>query len=247
MMNRMGMLSLAAVFLLMVIPVQAHSAGKTSTRIRSQQVTPEQIQQAILDYTRSHKEDAIADVQVHLLEPEESIFLPGGALRLRVTPAGGTGEYGRRQFDVAIFVNGTAVHTANASADVVPLIEVVVATRPIRSDETIQVEDVTLARMPMATSGRQYVTDLDEVIGKRALRPLTVQVPINRTALAQPYLVRKGDHVTIEAKRKGLVIQTIGVTKAVGQVGQMVTVTNQESGKELRAKVVGPGLVRVEF
>jgi flagella basal body P-ring formation protein FlgA len=30
-------------------------------------------------------------------------------------------------------------------------------------------------------------------------------------------------------------------------VGQMVTVTNQDSGKDLRAKVIGPGLVRVDF
>jgi len=99
----------------------------------------------------------------------------------------------------------------------------------------------------LAVLGRQYATNLDEVIGKRAIRSLAVQSPISKSALAQPYLVRKGDRVTIEAKRKGLSIQTIGIMKAVGQAGQMVTVTNQDSGKDLRAKVVGPGVVRVEF
>lgn len=246
-MHRMTLWSLTAVFLLIAVSVQAHPSAKASTRMRSQHVTPDQIQQALLEYVRSHKEEAIADVQVQLLEPEEAITVPWGGLRMRVAPSGSTDDYGRRQFDVTLSVNGSTVHTARASADVTALIDVAVPTRSIRPDETIEVEDVTLARTPMAAPGRQYVTNLDEVIGKRAIRSLAVQSPISKSALAQPYLVRKGDRVTIEAKRKGLSIQTIGIMKAVGQAGQMVTVTNQESGKDLRAKVVGPGVVRVEF
>jgi|KBSMisStandDraft_5_1062788.scaffolds.fasta_scaffold08415_7 flagella basal body P-ring formation protein FlgA len=246
-MNRISLWSFTAVFLLMTVAVQAHPSAKPSARIRSQQVTPDQIQQALLEYIRSHKEEAIADVQVQLLEPEETITVPWGALRMRVAPSGSAEEYGRRQFDVTLSVNGSAVRTASASADVTALIDVAVPTRSIRPDETIEAEDVTLARTPMAVLGRQYATNLDEVIGKRAIRSLAVQSPISKSALAQPYLVRKGDRVTIEAKRKGLSIQTIGIMKAVGQAGQMVTVTNQDSGKDLRAKVVGPGVVRVEF
>jgi flagella basal body P-ring formation protein FlgA len=65
--------------------------------------------------------------------------------------------------------------------------------------------------------------------------------------VGQPYAVRKGDRVTIEARRGRLLIQTTGITKAVGQIGQVVTVTNQDSGRDIRAKVVGPGVVQVEF
>jgi flagella basal body P-ring formation protein FlgA len=63
----------------------------------------------------------------------------------------------------------------------------------------------------------------------------------------RPYAVRKGDRVSIEARHGGLSIQTAGVTKMSGEVGQSVTVANVDSGKELRAKVVGPGVVRVEY
>jgi flagella basal body P-ring formation protein FlgA len=51
----------------------------------------------------------------------------------------------------------------------------------------------------------------------------------------------------IEAKRGGLSIQAYGVTKSSGHVGQTVMVGNVDSGRELRAKIVGPGLVQVEF
>ncbi|MGH7231772.1 MAG: flagellar basal body P-ring formation chaperone FlgA, partial [Nitrospiraceae bacterium] len=65
--------------------------------------------------------------------------------------------------------------------------------------------------------------------------------------LAQPYAVRRGDRVTIEARRGGLLIQASGVTKAAGFAGQTLTVTNQDSGKDISAKVVGPGVVQVDF
>jgi flagellar basal body P-ring formation protein FlgA len=186
-------------------------------------------------------------VQVHLLEPEETVSLPAGTLDMRVVPSPAAEGYGRRHIDVALSLHGKVIHIVKALADVTEFVDVAAATRAIRIDETIQPDDVTLTRIPLIATARQYATNLDEVIGKRAARPLASHAPISVSALGEPFLVRKGDHVTIEAKRKGLLVQTIGITKAVGQVGQMVTVTNQDSGKDLRAKVVGPGLVRVEF
>jgi flagellar basal body P-ring formation protein FlgA len=248
MMNRTRLVTLTALIMLMATSLQAHPVIKSDARTRTQQVTPDQMQQAILDYMRSHKEETVADVQVHLLEPEETISLPIGALGIRVVPNPVAADgYGRRQIDVALSLHGKVIQTVRALADVTALIDVPVATRAIRTDETIQADDVTFTRIPLIATARQYATNLDEVIGKRAARPLAPHAPINVSALGQPFLVRKGDHVTIEAKRKGLLVQTIGITKAVGLVGQMVTVTNQDSGKDLRAKVVGPGLVRVEF
>ena len=246
-MNRIRLVSLTALIFLIAAPIQAHPVVKTDARARMQQVTPDQMQQVMLDYMRSHKDETVADVQVHLLEPEEALSLPIGTLAMRVVSNPAADGYGRRQVDVALSIQGKVVQTVKALADVTALVDVAVATRAIRIDETIQPDDVTLTRIPLIATARQYATNLDEVIGKRAARPLASHVPISVSALGQPFLVRKGDYVTIEAKRKGLLIQTIGITKAVGLVGQMVTVTNQDSGKDLRAKVVGPGLVRVEF
>jgi flagellar basal body P-ring formation protein FlgA len=148
---------------------------------------------------------------------------------------------------VALSSQGKVIQTVRASADIIALIDVAVATRLIKIDQTIEADDVAIARTPMAGLPRQYAMNLDEVIGKRAARPIAPHVPVSVSTLTQPYLVRKGDRVTIEAKRGRLQIQTIGIMKVMGQVGQTVIVTNQDSGKDLRAKVIGPGLVRVDF
>jgi flagella basal body P-ring formation protein FlgA len=39
----------------------------------------------------------------------------------------------------------------------------------------------------------------------------------------------------------------VGVTKSHGELGQTIIVSNVDSGKDLRATVVGPGVVRVSF
>ncbi|HKN86381.1 MAG TPA: flagellar basal body P-ring formation chaperone FlgA [Nitrospiraceae bacterium] len=245
-MNRICLVGVTALFLLWAAPLYAHPIVKSDARARMQQVTPNQMQQVILDYMRSHKDDTIADVQVNLLEPEESVSLPSGTLGMRVMHVTAS-EYGRRQVEVALSIHGKVVQTVKALVDVTALVDVAVTTRAIRMDETLQPDDITTTRIPLVSTARQYATNLDEVIGKRATRPLASHTSISLSVLGQPFLVRKGDRVTIEAKRKGLLIQTIGITKAVGEVGQTVTVTNQDSGKDLRAKVIGPGLVRVEF
>ncbi|HET7059322.1 MAG TPA: flagellar basal body P-ring formation chaperone FlgA [Nitrospiraceae bacterium] len=246
-MNRTRLVSVTALIVLIAASLHAHPVVKSDARARMQQVTPDQMQQVILNYMRSHKDGTVADVQVHLLEPEETVSLPAGTLDMRVVPSPAAEGYGRRHIDVALSLHGKVIHIVKALADVTEFVDVAAATRAIRIDETIQPDDVTLTRIPLIATARQYATNLDEVIGKRAARPLASHAPISVSALGEPFLVRKGDHVTIEAKRKGLLVQTIGITKAVGQVGQMVTVTNQDSGKDLRAKVIGPGLVRVEF
>ena len=240
-------LSLAAALALMTTGIHAHPLVKSEGRIRMQLVTPQHVQKAILDYVRSQKDETVADVQVRLLEPEQPLSLPGAAVDIRVLPVPSAERYGRREFDVALSTNGKVIQTARASADIIALVDVAVATRLIKIDQTIEADDVAMARTPMTMLPQQYAMNLDEVIGKRAVRPIAPYVPIQASTLAQPYLVRKGDCVTIEAKRGGLQIQTIGIMKVVGQVGQTVTVTNQDSGKDLRAKVIGPGLVRVDF
>ena len=119
--------------------------------------------------------------------------------------------------------------------------------RVIQVDSVIEAEDVTVHRIKLMDLDHQLITDVKDVIGKSAARPLQTNNPIRLGMVRKPYAVRKGDRVSIEARHGGLSIQVVGVTKASGEIGQSVTVANVDSGKELRAKVVGPGTVRVEY
>ena len=110
-------------------------------------------------------------------------------------------------------------------------------------DEQIEADDVTTDRIVLFDLKQPYITNPADVIGKAAIRPLAAQSAIRITAVRRPFAVHKGDRVMIEARQGNLSIQTVGVTKSHGEMGQTITVSNVDSGKELRATVVAPGVV----
>ena len=217
-------------------------------RVRGRQALyPEQIRKAIQSYLQRQFAGKVQEVRVTLGEPQQPIGAPAGALALTVGSMDGDDSVGRRVFQVHIAVNGNFLRTIEATTDVAAYVDILTPVRLIKADEEIETGDVVTTRLALSDLKSPYATDPQEVVGKAASRPLPPQIPIKLTALRRPFVVRKGDRVMIEAKMGGLSIQTAGVTKGNGELGQTVTVSNTDSGKDVRGKVVGPGVVRVDF
>jgi flagella basal body P-ring formation protein FlgA len=212
-----------------------------------QQLHPEQIQRSILRVLEQEMAGRVRAVHIAMVDPLDPVKIPSGAVDLRLSPNGSGESLGRRTFHVQVNVNGKAWQRIDATADVSASIDAVVPTRVVPVDAVIEAEDVALHPVKLTDLDHQLITDVKDVIGKSAARPLQTNNPIRLGMVKKPYAVRKGDRVSIEARRGGLFLQAIGVTKSSGEIGQTVTVANADSGKELRAKVVGPGAVRVEF
>jgi len=186
-------------------------------------------------------------VHIAMVDPLDPMKIPSGAIDLRISPNGYGEGLGRRTFHVQVNINGKPWQTIDAIADVSASIDAVVPTRVLPIDTVLEAEDVAVHRVKLTDLDHQFIVDVKDVIGKSAARPLQTNNPIRLGMVKKPYAVRKGDRVSIEARRGGLSIQAVGVTKSSGEIGQTVTVANADSGKELRAKIVGPGAVRVEF
>lgn len=227
-------------------PVSVIRVGEIPQRGRHL-IQPEHLRRAILRHLEQELGDKVREVQVAVIEPQEPIAISAGRIDIAVLPSVREEGLGRRMFHLQLSNNGRPLETVEVLSDVAGFADVVVPSRLIKIDEVIDAEDVTVSRVRLLDLKQQFVTDPNEVIGKSAVRPLQSQLPIRLASVKKPYAVRKGDRVTIEAKGAGLSIQAIGITKSAGELGQMVTVTNSDSGKELRAKVVGPGVVHVDF
>lgn len=212
-----------------------------------QRVTSDHLRRAITAFLESSLEGRVEEVEVEVLEPAEPVSVAGGQLRWDVSVSGPTDHAGRRRFHLTPLVDGRAQEVIDVVADVTFYAEVVVATHVLKPDDLIEPEDLALSRVKVPGVAHQLITQLSDAVGKSPGRVLPSQQPIRAAALARPFAVRKGDRVTIEARRGGLAIQAVGTTKSAAQQGSFVTVTNADSGKDIRAKVVGPGLVRVDF
>ena len=207
----------------------------------------ELVKKTIHKYVEGEWGRRVKEVQVTVLEPSNPVKVPPGIMDLRVLPGSNEEGLGRRMFQMAVTVNGKPWKTIEVLADVAAMIDAVVPNRSFRSDEIVDAPDVKTVRIRILQLFHPFITDREEVIGKSAARPLPADIPLRAAFLKTPVMVKKGDRVMIEAKRGGLSIQTYGVTKASGHVGQTVMVGNLDSGRELRAKIVAPGLVQVEF
>lgn len=207
----------------------------------------ERIGGAIQKYLEHEWSDRIKDVSVAVLEPSDAVLMPAGTAELRVVPSASDDGLGRHVFHVAITLDRKPWKTIQAIADVSATVDAIVPTRFVKHDELIDAGDLKTVKVRVLQLNHSFITNRDEVVGKSAARPLQADTPL-RTGFVKPALViKKGDRVTIEVRRGGLSIQTYGITKSNGQVGQTIMVANVDSGREFRAKVVAPNLVQVEF
>ena len=225
---------------------QRHTERPVGTQ-PSRELASELIIGAIQTYLEGEWNGRIRTVSVTLLEPSDSILIPQGLVDVRVLPTSTEEGLGRRSFQVAVTVERKPWKTLQVVADISATVEALVLTRSLKTDEVIEAGDLKTVKVRVLQLNHPFVTNRDEVIGKSAVRPLPPDTPLRSAFVKLPLVVKKGDRVMIEVRRGGLSIQTYGVTKSSGQVGQTIMVANLDSGRELRAKVVAPSLVQVEF
>ncbi len=223
------------------------SAEKDFERIPPRELNVESLQGAIQRYLEHSWAEKVKTISVTVLDPSEAIPMPAGLAEFQVLPTGTDDGLGRRLFHVVVAVNGKPWKTLPVLADVSAMIDAIVPTRLLRSEEIIDGGDLKTVRIRIHQVNHPYLTNRDEVIGKSAARPLPPDTPLRPAFVKAPLLVKKGDRVLIEARRGGLSIHAYGITKASGQLGQTIMVANLDSGRELRAKVVAHNLVQVEF
>src|SRR5690606_18529187 len=84
---------------------------------------------------------------------------------------------------------------------------VVVAAAELESGRTLEAVDVKLERRAL---GGDTLADPGEVVGKTLRRAVRSGEPIERRWLHEPILVRRGDAVTIVARRSGVEAQVAG-------------------------------------
>lgn len=223
------------------------AAPNVVDRASVSEVSPDLIRKAIQEHLASEWGRKIKTVHVTVLEPADPVTIPGGTVELHILPSPTEEGLGRRVFHIEAVANGKPRKTIPVVADITAMIDAVVATRFLKADEVIESGDLKTVEVKVHQVNHPLITDQDEVIGKSASRPLPPDIPLRPAFVKLPVVIKKGDRVLIEARRGGLSIRAYGVTKSSGQIGQTVMVANLDSGRELRARVIAPNLVQVEF
>lgn len=122
---------------------------------------------------------------------------------------------------------------------------IVVAASPIVKGSRIKPDLLQLRERDISGLSGDYFHRQDDVVGHEARISISADTPITPRMLTRADAVSRGDPVVIEAARGGVVIRTEGTAQQDGRIGEVIDVLNNRSGREIRARVEAPGLVRV--
>lgn len=119
---------------------------------------------------------------------------------------------------------------------------VAVAAGPVAANEALTNAQVMLDRRDISNIA-DPITTPDEAVGQMSRRMLRPGDILRSSQLGSPVVVKRGDAVTMIARRDGIEVSTAGEALDAGARGAMVRVRNANSGMVVRMRVAGPGQV----
>jgi flagella basal body P-ring formation protein FlgA len=119
---------------------------------------------------------------------------------------------------------------------------VAIAAAPVAANEALTDAQVAIERRDISNIADPISNPVDAVgqMSRRMLRPGDI---LRSGQLSSPVLVKRGDAVTMVARRDGIEVSMAGEALDAGGKGAVVRVRNAGSGQVVRMRVAGAGTV----
>jgi len=116
---------------------------------------------------------------------------------------------------------------------------------PIQRGQPVQAQQVKINRMETTRQNREFVTRLEDVIGRSSLRSIGRDQFLVDNWFEKPFAVHAGEQVRLHVQVGGADLSVLGMARVNGYVGQRIEVENTQSHKRLQGFVQAPGEVSV--
>ena len=193
------------------------------------------------DYLASSQTEGRYEVQVNPLDPR--LRMPLCSQDLDATLESPAQPLGR--VTVRVRCDSSAPWTVFVPAQVKLFREVVTMARPLKRESVIGAEDVALRERDVGTLKQGFLSQLDQAVGMKLLRPTVLDQVLTPQHLEQPELIQKGDQVVIIARSGSLAVRMPGEALVKGGLSEQIRVRNLNSKRVVKARVTGPGQVEV--
>ena len=122
---------------------------------------------------------------------------------------------------------------------------VVVAQVPLARGDVLDAGSIRLVETDVLGNGYGSVDKLEKIVGSRVLRPIPEGSVVPPGALAKPFLVERGQPVTLVSHGDSISVRAVGVAIEDGSAGDHVRVRNLSSGHTVGGVVEDRGIVAV--
>ncbi|MGH1486199.1 MAG: flagellar basal body P-ring formation chaperone FlgA [Cellvibrionaceae bacterium] len=135
----------------------------------------------------------------------------------------------------SLYVNGTIVVEK----------EVVTIRHGLPRHHVLEKDDLTFIKKDMYSLRGGYSTQTNLIVGQQLKRALRSGDVIYSYHLQAPDIIKKGDLVTMVAKRGSLAVMSSGIALSDASKGESLKVENRRSSRIVHTKVIGPATVEV--
>ncbi len=205
------------------------------------EITKEEVLAAIRTLASSNKTE---DLRVNEVSWSNSYSIPKGETRLEIQRMGEP-QHGKLPVRVEAFVNNLSEARFLATATVDYWREVPVLSRNVERGMLINPSDIQIVRVNINQEGADIVSSAHEAVGQKAKSRIAAGSVIRRSLIDFPPTILRGSRIAITYRSGGLSAQASGVAIQDGQIGEIITVQNESSKKQIRGKVIDSESVEV--
>lgn len=222
-----------------------------STHSTEAQAWVQQIQQT-LKTTLLHELDTMAH-SMDLTDYESRVSVSYIDPRLKLAPCAHTPELdipmplrlGR--LHIKITCRTPTRWSINVPVELKLFTDVVIFSHPMGKNTVIASDDIGWQNTDISKLRSGYFINDSQVIGKQSKRATAGKTIVTPHLLQPALMIRKGDAVIIQAAKGQMIVKMGGEALADGREGRQIRVKNARSQRIVKARVVAPGIVQVDF
>lgn len=124
---------------------------------------------------------------------------------------------------------------------------IVASSHPLNRGAVVTREDIKLVEHDTSMLSPGYITEPDKIVGKLMKQSVAADMVLKQSMVSAPKLIKRGEQVTILAEGKGLQVRMAGKALMDGAKGEVITVKNNSSKRDIEVEVIGAGLARVRM
>jgi flagella basal body P-ring formation protein FlgA len=120
------------------------------------------------------------------------------------------------------------------------------AAEALASGKTIDASQLILKTGPRFPFDPPLMDSIGAAVGRRPMRTLAAGTPIAPTMLTVPHDVERGDHVAVEVKVGGAILDFDATAESSGRAGDSILIKNPDNGRTFQAVIQNKGHVLIE-
>lgn len=206
-----------------------------------------EIRNAVISYVQQKQSNFSNEVRLKRFAVAGNPSLPEGLMEYEVIAPQQWGGWGNANLAVIARQGERVIGNINVRADVEVLANMIFTVRQVNQGSVLTASDLVLRKSDVGAVQGRYISNIEDVIGKRARMTLRANVVLRNEQIEKVPLIKTGQMVTIVAENEHIRITVTGKAKSAGALGDTIIVQNLSSLKELPARIVNRDTVQIVY